>query len=376
MRSACLWLLLLIWTPIAFGDGKLGTGFVISPDGYVLTNNHVISGATAIVVNVPGVGHVNAEVIAADPYKDLALLKVPYNNLPYLPIAESRNVQILDTVIVLGYPLAPELGLDISASQGQVNAVREEGRIPLLQIDANVNAGNSGGPVLNDRAEVVGVVVSRLDAFEVLKETGTIPERTNFAIPIDEARGMIRKAYPFGFNPSARSESLSPHEIVNASKGATVFIYSAEDSSRSSAPAGESSSGEVSSPTVNWQASAEAFIKTFWDHNLSNDPDGWASDFTSQSNYCYYDGKGLAPTAYLRNDRAKLVYRYPHRNYKFSPPVIHMQDGDNTAQVAYTYWYSYNGTKSASGYCRVNLTLQYIGGRWFISDYREDVFRQ
>lgn len=96
MRSACLWLFLFIWIPIAFGDAKLGTGFIISPDGYVLTNNHVISGATAIVVNVPGFGHGDAELVATDPYKDLALLKLPYNNLPYLPIAESRNVLLLD----------------------------------------------------------------------------------------------------------------------------------------------------------------------------------------------------------------------------------------------------------------------------------------
>ena len=121
----------------------MGPVLFISPDGYVLTNNHVISGATAIAVNMPGFGHGNAEVVAADPYKDLALLKLSYNNLPSLAIAESRNVQVLDTVIVLGYPLAGELGPDIIASQGQINAVRDEGRIPLFQFDANVNAGTA-----------------------------------------------------------------------------------------------------------------------------------------------------------------------------------------------------------------------------------------
>jgi S1-C subfamily serine protease len=63
-----------------------------------------------------------------------------------------------------------------------------------------VNVGNSGGPVLNDKGEVVGIVVSKLDAVEVLKDSGSIPERTNFAIPIDEARGMVRKAYPAWFH--------------------------------------------------------------------------------------------------------------------------------------------------------------------------------
>jgi S1-C subfamily serine protease len=97
MRTAFLWLFLLFGARMAFADAKVGTGFIISPDGYVLTSNHVISGATAIAVNIPGFGHGNAEVVAADPYKDLAILKLSYNNLRYLPIAESRNIQVLDT---------------------------------------------------------------------------------------------------------------------------------------------------------------------------------------------------------------------------------------------------------------------------------------
>src|SRR5271166_2971982 len=269
MRSTFLWLFLLFWVRLAFGDAKIGTGFIISPDGYVLTNNHVISGATVILVNIPGLGHGNAELVAADPYKDLALLKLTYNNLPYLPIAESRNVQVLDSVIVLGYPLATELGLDISASQGQVNSIREEGRIPLLQIDANVNVGNSGGLVLNDKGEVVGIVVSKLDAVEVLKDTGSIPERTNFAIPIDEARAMVRKAYPFGFTPSARTERLLAQDVVRASKGATVLVYSAIHSEQPLTPPPATSAPDP-------RASVLEFINTFWYHNIGNDPGDWA----------------------------------------------------------------------------------------------------
>jgi S1-C subfamily serine protease len=133
-----------------FGQTVTGSGFVLHPGGYVITNHHVIASADQIVV-VPGKGPFLAS--ADDDYKDLALLKIGVENLDLLPIAESQKVKVLDTIFILGYPLAPALGADVSASQGQVNALRDTGRIPLLQIDANVNPDNSGGPVLNDRGK-------------------------------------------------------------------------------------------------------------------------------------------------------------------------------------------------------------------------------
>jgi S1-C subfamily serine protease len=214
------------------GQGASGSGFIIHPDGYVLTNHHVIADAGQIEVIVPGKGELLASVVADDEYKDLALLKIEATGLEVLPIAESKGVKVLDTVIVLGYPLAPALGADVSASQGQVNAIREEGRIPLLQIDANVNPGNSGGPVLNDRGEVVGVVASKLNAPLFLREVGMIPERVNFAIPVDEARGIIRQAYPLGFRPSAKAERLTGQQIFDQARNATVLIISSTRASR------------------------------------------------------------------------------------------------------------------------------------------------
>jgi serine protease Do len=206
------------------GETVSGSGFVIQSDGYVLTNHHVVADANQIDVVVPGKGHFIASVVADDDYKDLALLKIGVTNLEALPISESKEVNVLDTVVVLGYPLVTALGADVSASEGQVNAIRDEGRIPLLQIDANVNPGNSGGPALNDRKEVIGVVVSKLNAPFFLREMGTIPERVNFAIPIDEARGIVRKAYPKEFTPSAKTERLTNQKIFDQARKSTVFV--------------------------------------------------------------------------------------------------------------------------------------------------------
>jgi S1-C subfamily serine protease len=201
-----------------------GSGFLISPDGYILTNNHVIAHATRITVVVPGQQPLGASVVLSDSYKDLALLKVPLANLPYLPLANSDSLQILDTVYVLGYPLTRELGGKISASEGKINAIRDEGRTPLLQFDAEVNPGNSGGPLLNEKGEVIGVVVGKLNAIKMLEEHGVLSERINFAIPINEAQQMVRKAYPSDFTDSGRRDALSSSKIFDTSNGATVLI--------------------------------------------------------------------------------------------------------------------------------------------------------
>jgi S1-C subfamily serine protease len=128
----------------------------------------------------------------SDPSKDLALLKLPLRNLPYLSLADSNFVHVLNTVYVLGYPLTSELGHNVSASEGKINGIRREGRV--FQFDADVNPGNIGGPLLNDKGEVTGVVVAKLDAIKMLKEQGSLPERINFAIPVNEARELVGKA--------------------------------------------------------------------------------------------------------------------------------------------------------------------------------------
>jgi len=146
---------------------------------------------------VPGHEPLDVSVVLSDSSRDLALLKLALAKLPYLPIADSDLVEILDTVYVLGYPLTGELGRKISASEGKINAIRERSGRRIFQFDANVNLGNSGGPLLNDKGEVIGVVVSKLNAIKMLEEHGAFSERINFAIPINEAQQMVRQAHAF-----------------------------------------------------------------------------------------------------------------------------------------------------------------------------------
>src|SRR6202035_433331 len=193
--------------PVFAEEVKSGSGFIFHPDGYILTNNHVVADSTEQVVVLANGNRVSARLVAGDPKMDIALLKIPGSNFPTLPIGESRKISVMDDVLAMGFPMSSTIGYDVSAYDGKVNAIRQSESVPLFQIDANINPGNSGGPLLNDRGEVIGIVVSKINAMQLAKTMGAIPERINFAIPIDEARSMIRIAYP-GFTPSHRTVSL------------------------------------------------------------------------------------------------------------------------------------------------------------------------
>src|SRR6202035_2033404 len=203
---------------------KSGSGFIFHPDGYILTNNHVVTDSTEQIVVLANGNRVPAKLVATDPKTDIAMLKIPGSNFPTLPIGESRKISVMVTVLAMGFPMSSTIGYDVSAYDGKVNAIRQSESVPLFQIDANINPGNSGGPLLNDRGEVIGIVVSKINAMQLAKTMGAIPERINFAIPIDEARSMIRVAYPTGFTPSHRTALLRDQEIFAESKDATVLI--------------------------------------------------------------------------------------------------------------------------------------------------------
>ena len=211
--------------PLLGQEVKSGSGFIFHPDGYILTNDHVVADSTEQIVVLPNGNRVPAKLVATDPKTDLALLKIPGSNFPTLPIGESRKISVMDTVLAMGFPMSSTIGYDVSAYDGKINAIRQSENTPLLQIDANINPGNSGGPLLNDRGEVIGIVVSKINAMQLAKTMGAIPERINFAIPIDEARPMIPIAYPSGFTPSHRTVPLRDQEIFAESKDATVLIF-------------------------------------------------------------------------------------------------------------------------------------------------------
>lgn len=139
-----------------------GSGVIISNDGYIVTNNHVVDGATEVTVTLNDRKDYKAKVVGTDPNTDLALIKIDAKNLPVMPVGNSDDVKLGQWVLAIGYPL----NLDVTVTQGIISAksrnigINRQGRAPVeafLQTDAAVNPGSSGGALVNTNGELVGI---------------------------------------------------------------------------------------------------------------------------------------------------------------------------------------------------------------------------
>ena len=213
---------------------------------------------------------------------------------------------------------------------------------PLFQIDANINPGNSGGPLLNDRGEVIGIVVSKINAMQLAKTMGAIPERINFAIPIDEARSMILMAYPGGFIPSHRTASLRDQEIFAESKDATVLILAPKkvqppaNSDRSPSSQNDPPRdffGGTNTQPVAMKPSLLAFVQAFIQSGASDRLESAMQFYAPNVNY--YD-KGAVDADFIRKDLTEFRRRWPRRDFQlFDNPVARLGPGANQFLVTY-----------------------------------------
>ncbi len=170
------------------GGTSLGSGFVISGDGYVLTNFHVIDGADKVTVTLPDRREFEAEVVGSDEQYDVAVLKIKADGLRWLRAGNSTSVEAGQWVVAIGSPF----GLDHSVTAGIVSAVGRsnpysgQSYVPFIQTDVAINRGNSGGPLLNTSGEVVGI------NSQIFSNTGGFMG-VSFAIPIDLAMSAVEQ---------------------------------------------------------------------------------------------------------------------------------------------------------------------------------------
>ena len=177
------------------GNGTFsGTGFCVHPDGYLLTNHHVIDGASEILARSPR-HRCRLEPVFADPTNDLALLRADPPPSGIARFRDGPQARLGETVIVVGYPLGGLLGSGPQVTTGNISSLIGPGDdTRSLQFTAPTQAGNSGGPLLDGDGVVVGVVSSKLNAVRVHELTGDVPQNVNFAIKGMLARGFLEAA--------------------------------------------------------------------------------------------------------------------------------------------------------------------------------------
>ena len=181
-------------TASAFGtSGGTGSGFVVSSNGLILTNNHVIAGAATLTVTMADGRQLPATVVSADATHDLALIKVQATGLTAVKLADSSTIQVGELAIAIGSPLGTFTdtvtsgivsGLNRSITVGESGSRTTEDLTGLIQTDAAINPGNSGGPLLDASGAVIGVVTA----------SSSSAQGIGFAIPINQAKQMITAA--------------------------------------------------------------------------------------------------------------------------------------------------------------------------------------
>ncbi len=174
-----------------------GSGFIIDPNGIVLTNAHVVKGASDVTVKLTDRREFRAKVLGTDPKTDIAVLKIDAKNLPTVKLGNSRDLKVGDWVLAIGSPFGFENTVTAGVVSAKGRSLPDDSYVPFIQTDAAVNPGNSGGPLFNAAGEVVGInsqIYSRSGGFQGL----------SFAIPIEVATRVEQQIVATGHVEHAR----------------------------------------------------------------------------------------------------------------------------------------------------------------------------
>lgn len=216
-----------------------GSGFVITEDGYIVTNYHVIDGASSVKVTLYNGDTYDASIIGGEEDYDVAVIKIDVNGLTPVVLGNSSKIAIGETIAAIGNPLGE---LTFSMSQGIVSCVDRAINVDgtpfnMIQVDCSINPGNSGGPLVNTYGEVVGIVSAKYSSY-----SSTTVEGIGFAIPINDVSAIIEdimtngyvtnKPY-IGITPGTMTQQMAQQYRYSVSEG--VFVYSVEEGSAAAA---------------------------------------------------------------------------------------------------------------------------------------------
>jgi uncharacterized protein len=201
-----------------------GTGFFITDDGYLISNYHVVKDATKVRL-LTGAGLIDAKVVQVDAANDLALLKADGKFSP-LPVSSSRSAQLGGTVATVGFPDIGLQGFAPKLAKGEIASLSGAGDDPrYFQISAPVQPGNSGGALVDERGNVIGIVSAKLDASVALAASGALPENVNYAVKSSLLLSFLESAPGVeGKLKAPNTEDESFENVVKEAQQAAVLV--------------------------------------------------------------------------------------------------------------------------------------------------------
>jgi len=212
----------------------LGSGYIISPDGYIVTNDHVAGNATEITITMTDGSHHEANIIGSDPVSDICLLKIDSDNLPYVELGNSNDIIIGEWVIALGNPFGlfelndkPTVTVGVISATGMnLEPINDRYYLNMLQTDAAINGGNSGGALVNSIGQVIGMNTLIYTAGGVQGNIGL-----GFAIPIDKVKrivtelktkGKIDRDFQIGMSIQSIDAGIMRYYDLKSNKGVII----------------------------------------------------------------------------------------------------------------------------------------------------------
>ena len=202
-----------------------GTGFFITADGYLLTAYHVVKEAAVLQVWTDG-RLIPAQLVRVDAANDIALLKLDGLTVAALPVISSRNVRTGLDVFTLGFPNIQLQGTEVKYTQGNISSLTGAGDDPrLFQISVPVQPGNSGGPLLDEQGQVIGVVIAKLDEIFTARATGSLPQNVNYALKSSLVLNFLESLPELsGRLVQTKNNGLSRTQVIKQSGNAVVMV--------------------------------------------------------------------------------------------------------------------------------------------------------
>ena len=299
-----------------------GSGFIISSDGYVLTNYHVIEGATAVSITTYDGKKFEAAIVGSDSANDIALLKVNGSGLPVAALGSSNALNVGDQVVAIGNPLGELTStMTVGYVSGKERTVTTDGAtIDMIQTDAAINSGNSGGPLFNMRGEVVGITTAK---YSGQSSSGASIEGIGFAIPMDDVMEVVVDLMEYGY-------------VRSGYMGVTVRDFDSSVASIYNLPAGVYVDGvEAGGPAAEAGIQPQDIIIGLGSTNITcyNDLARALRDYKA--------GDTTIVTVYRSGQKLELTITLADRPKEVAVPESGQPQGEMPSEGSYEDWYKY-----------------------------------